>query len=533
LESDRIIRINCQIPAELEIEGLRAALEPVFGIRLSEPASAKAIFYDSFEWGIWFGDRLLYQSNGQLRLCERDHDWIGDVRQALPMAAKHVPRFEWDFPAGGLRNELKRLLGLRGLTRVARLSLREQAVELLNETEKTVFRFDLTEFFADRESGEPFYRLCHCRPLRGYEAEAAKAGEILRTLGATEIREGPLGIFFREKGAAPRRYTLRPAFDLRPDLFARETARRIIRRLLAIVRENEPGIIDDTDTEFLHDYRICVRKIRSVLSLIKGIYPEEKTEELKGTFAQFCEVTNRLRDLDVYLLAREQYTGMLPPVLRPALDEMFGDFAKERRRALRKVVAHLRSPAYRSEMEAVERFFSEPSRLPETEASQSPVGPLVAKRIYKSYKRIVKIERSLGADTPDEAVHQVRIQCKKLRYLIEFFNELLPADDTEHVEKQLRRLQNSLGLFNDYSVQQRALLDYWECKRKEAGSHKEIALSLGGLVALLNYSQQAERDRFHNSLDEFCAPQIARVVKSAYLDSQALAEDSAENTATQ
>ena len=533
LESDRIIRKNCQIPAELQIEGLRAALEPAFGVRLSEPASAKAIFYDSFEWGLWFGDRLLYHSRGRLRLCERDHDWIGDQRHDLPIAAKRVPRFEWDFPEGSLRNELKRLLGVRGLKRVARLSIREQTVELLNETEKTVFRFDLTEFFAHRELREPFFRLCHFQPLRGYEDEAAKADGILRALGATEIREGPLAIFFRENGVVPRRYTLRPVFDLRPDMSARETARRIVRRLLVIVRENEPGIIDDTDTEFLHDYRICVRKIRSVLSLINGIYPEETTEELKTAFAQFCEVTNRLRDLDVYLLARQEYAGMLPPALRPALEEMFRDFAKERRRALRKVVAHLRSPAYRAAMEAAERFFSEPSRLLETEVSQSPVGPLVATRIYKSYKRIVKIERSLGADTPDEAVHQVRIQCKKLRYLIEFFNELLPADDTEHVEKQLRRLQNILGLFNDYSVQQRALLDYWERKRKEAGNHKELALSLGGLVALLNHSQQAERDRFHNTLDEFCAPPIARAVKAAYFDSKALAADSTESSATQ
>ena len=531
LESERATWRNCQIPAELEIEGVRAALEPAFGIRLGEPSLAKATFYDTFEWGIWFGDRLLYQSNGQLRLCERDHDWIGDVRHVLPMAAKHVPRFEWEFPEGGLRRELKRLLGIRSLTRVARLSIREQAVELLNETQKTVFRFDLTNFFADRESREPFYRLCHFRPMRGYEAEATKAAEILRTIGAKEIGEGPLAMLLRERGTAPRRYTLRPKFDLAPDLSARETARRIIHRMLAIARENEAGIVDDIDTEFLHDYRICVRKIRSVLSLIKGIYPEEKTEELKAAFAQFCEVTNRLRDLDVYLLARKEYTAMLPAAFRPALEEMFQDFAKERRRALRKVVAHLGSPAYRAAIEAAEDFFAGPSHLPETEVSQSPVGPLVARRIDKSYKRIVKIERSLGADTPDEAIHQVRIQCKKLRYLVEFFSELLPADETEYIEKQLRRLQNCLGLFNDYSVQQRALMNYWELKRKDTGNYDELALSLGGLVALLNHDQQAERDRFHNTLDEFCTPQIARAVKATYVDSKDLAADSTEKTA--
>jgi CHAD domain-containing protein len=530
LESEPVTWKNCQISAELEIEGLCAALEGAFGVRLSERVGAKATFYDTFEWGIWFGERLLYQSGGQLRLGERDHDWIGDLRRAIPMAARRVPRFLSEFPEGEMRKELDRLVGIRSLVRVARLSIRQQAVELLNDIEKTIFRFDLTDFFADSDSGEPFYRLCHFRPLRGYEAEATRAIEILRTLGAREISEGPLAIFFREHGSPPRRYTLRPSFDLRPDLPARETARRIIHRMLTVARENEAGIREDIDTEFLHDYRICMRKIRSVLSLIKDLYPEEKTVQLKALFADYCDITNRLRDLDVYLLAREQYTKMLPPALRPALEEIFQDFANERRRALGKVVRYLSSPDYRASVDDVERFFAAPADIPETGVSQEPAGPLIARRIYKRYKRIVKIERSLGSDSPDEVLHMVRIHCKKLRYLIEFFSELLPKGETEQIEKPLRRLQTCLGLFNDCSVQQRALLDYWERKRKETGNHERLALAIGGLVALLHHDQQAQRDRFHDTLDDFCSPQIARAVKAVCLDSAKLVADSTEDS---
>jgi CHAD domain-containing protein len=528
LESERATWKNCQISAQLEIEGLRAALEAAFGVRLSEPIRTKATFYDTFEWGLWFGERLLLHSRGQLQLCERDHDWIGGLRQALPMGARRVPRFAREFPEGSLRDELDRLAGIRSLARVARLSIQVRAVELLNAIEKVVFRFDITDFFADGESRDAFYRLCHFRPLRGYEAEAAKAIEILRTLGAGQIDEGPLAIFFREQGSFPRRYTLRPTFDLAPDLPVRETGRRIIHRLLALARENEMGIREDIDTEFLHDYRICMRKIRSILSLIKGIYPEEKMTELKASFADYCDVTNHLRDLDVYLLSREHYTEMLPRTLQAPLEAIFRDFARERRRALRKVVRHLGSPEYRASVEAMEHFFSASPDLPETDVSQKPAGPLIARRIYKRYRQIVKIERSLGADTPDEVMHKVRIHCKKLRYLIEFFSELLPAGETEHIEKQLRRLQTCLGLFNDQSVQQRALLEYWERKRNETGNHNELALSIGGLVALLNHGQQRERNRFHDTLDDFCSPQIVRAVKAACLDSPELAAGSSQ-----
>jgi CHAD domain-containing protein len=520
--SERATWKNCQIPAELESEDLCAALEPAFGLRRGQIVRAKATFYDTFEWGIWFGRRLLYQSEGQLRLCERDHDWIGDLRGAIPVAAGRVPRFVWEFPAGDLLGELEPLVGIRALVRVARLWVHEQAVELLNREEKTVFRFDLTALFGESEAAEPFYRLCHFRPLRGYEAEGGKASEILQMLGAKEISEGPLAIFFREHGSAPRPYTLRPSFDLRPDLPVRETARRIIHRMLAIARENEAGIKEDIDTEFLHDYRISMRKIRSVLSLLKGIYPEEQTNELKALFARWCDATNKLRDLDVYLLARGQYTQMLPETLQAPLREVFHDFGTERRRALRQVVRDLSSTDYRAGIEKVERFFSSAVDLPETDVSGGAAGPLIARRIYKRYKRILKIELGLGSDTPDELLHKVRIHCKKLRYLIEFFSELLPEGETDQIEKQLRRLQTCLGVFNDCSVQQRSLLHYWDRKRQESGSHEGLALSIGGLVAVLYHDQQEERHRFHSTLDDFCSPQIARAVKAVCVNSAKL-----------
>ncbi len=530
MESERATWKNCQIPAELESEGLRAALEPTFGLRRGEVVRSKATFYDTFEWGIWFGQRLLYQSEAQLRLCERDHDWIGKLRSAMPTAARRIPRFVWEFSGGDLRRELEPLVGIRALMRVARLWVQEQALELLNQEEKTIFRFDLTAFFTESEAAEPFYRLCHFRPLRGYEAEAAKAIEILRTVGAKEISEGPLAIFFRDRGSPPRHYTLRPTFDLRPDLPVRETARRIIHTILVIARENEGGIKEDIDTEFLHDYRICMRKIRSVLSLLKGIYPEERTNELRDWFARYCDATNKLRDLDVYLLAREQYTQMLSEPLRGPLQEVFHDFERERRRAHRKVVRDLSSADYRASIERVEWFFSASADIPETDVSREPAGPLIAQRIYKRYKRILKIERGLGSDTPDEVLHKVRIHCKKLRYLIEFFSELLPEGETEQIEKQLRRLQTCLGVFNDCSVQQRSLLQYWESKRQENGSHEGLALCIGGLVAVLYHDQQEERSRFHNTLDDFCSPQVARAVKAVCVDSPKLGSGSAEES---
>ena len=77
--------------------------------------------------------------------------------------------------------------------------------------------------------------------------------------------------------------------------------------------------------------------------------------------------------------------------------------------------------------------------------------------------------RYKGVEDLCEAVHRLRIECKKLRYLMEFFAELFPKEEGSAVLRLLRRLQTRLGEFNDALVQQRSLMNYWERKRSGSG----------------------------------------------------------------
>ena len=60
-------------------------------------------------------------------------------------------------------------------------------------------------------------------------------------------------------------------------------------------------------------------------------------------------------------------------------------------------------------------------------------------------------------DSPDEALHRLRIDAKKLRYLLEFFRALYPPKEIGAVVGALKSLQDNLGDFNDLSVQQGAM----------------------------------------------------------------------------
>jgi CHAD domain-containing protein len=236
------------------------------------------------------------------------------------------------------------------------------------------------------------------------------------------------------------------------------------------------------------------------LSLVKDVYPPEETLRMKQALGELARRTNRLRDLDVYLLAKVEYLGLLPPGLRPALGKMFADFAAQRAKEVRRTAAVLQGAATRQITREIEEFFSAGARHGPAPAADLPVGPLVFLRIYKSYKKISRFADSIGVDTPDARVHELRIECKKLRYLLEFFSELIPEKSLAALLKLLKRLQNWLGEFNDASVQQQSLLEYWD----SAGAGSDVAMGLGGLVSILYERQQRTRLYIFEALQEFC-----------------------------
>jgi CHAD domain-containing protein len=397
-------------------------------------------------------------------------------------------------------------------------------MEVLDDENKTVVRFRLTSLFPDDKSRLPFFRVCHFVPLRGYESELAKTIAILSSHGVRPIDSGPLMAYFEAFGEVPEVYTTKPSFDLAPALGGREAMRRIIRTQLAIARRNEAGVIESLDTEFLHDYRVALRKIRAVLSQVREVYPPAVTRRLRESFSLLMRKTNRLRDLDVYLLDHDALLALLPESLQPGLEIMFADFRRAAAAEQKSLARHLRSASYRRSIEALERVVAEPDELPASASSEKAIVALVSDRIGQRYRKIRRTHRDLSPSTPDAEVHELRLDCKKLRYLLELFRELYDHNDLDRLIKSLKRLQDCLGDFNDYSVQQEALLAY--LREKEAGpesASSDLAMAVGGLIAVLSTKQKQKRDEVAAVLGPFCSKRIRAALDHMLVNGQAAA----------
>jgi CHAD domain-containing protein len=116
---------------------------------------------------------------------------------------------------------------------------------------------------------------------------------------------------------------------------------------------------------------------------------------------------------------------------------------------------------------------------------------LAAERIRYAFRRAQKRGKGLSTDTPAETVHRLRIDCKKLRYLLEFFRNVFEPESIKPLVRSLKRLQDHLGDYNDLEVQQRELRSTAEEMIATQTPKAGTLLAMGCLVGRLAERQSA------------------------------------------
>jgi CHAD domain-containing protein len=111
-------------------------------------------------------------------------------------------------------------------------------------------------------------------------------------------------------------------------------------------------------------------------------------------------------------------------------------------------------------VESLERLLDVAERSPASRVARLPIVQLAGRIRDKRYKKTISRAKAVDESRPAEAVHELRIGCKKLRYSLEFFGALFEPDGVAVIVKQLKRLQDTLGVFNDLSLQQSSLAGY-------------------------------------------------------------------------
>ncbi|MDX1504053.1 MAG: CHAD domain-containing protein, partial [Thermoanaerobaculia bacterium] len=433
-------------------------------------------------------------------------------RHARPQELTAEPGLARELPPGALRRRLAPLLGPRRLLPRVEVERAYEGLGLLDRRRKTVAGAEIERARVRPPSRRLFadlpWRLV-ARGVKGFDRDLARLLARLEDRGLRRDDRSLLDLAYDACDVVPGGY--RPAVEvpLAPDASAHLAMRRIHTHLLGVIRANEPGLRAGLDIEFLHDFRVAVRRTRSALGQVRGVFPERRERRFRREFAWLGRQTGALRDLDVYLLNLDGYRAALPPETAEALEPL--EALRERRpRREHARLARLRDGARsRRLLDDWERLLADekPPGLPPSAAR--PVAEVARERILAAHARVVRKGRKIESATPDEKLHRLRIDAKKLRYLLEFFRGLYPPAEIGWVIRALKDLQENLGDFNDLSVQQRELAGFGDELAAE-GAAASAVMALGRLVAVLAGRQAETRQDFHRRFARFDRPGVER-----------------------
>jgi CHAD domain-containing protein len=241
---------------------------------------------------------------------------------------------------------------------------------------------------------------------------------------------------------------------LTPNMRADVACKAICHYLLEVIKTNEAGVLSKGDSEFLHQFRVAIRKTRAGLGQFKGVLPDAVNAHYAEFFAWLGEITTPTRDLDVYLLNFDAYKNSLPPTLCEYLEPLRDFLHIKQQQSQQELNRKLHFNDYAAALAEWERYLQEKApKHPHEPYAKWAIKALANRRIWALFNRVVDEGDAITAQSAAEVFHELRKSCKKLRYLMEFFQTLYPQRHIKALLKNLKGLQDVLGGIQDYQVQ--------------------------------------------------------------------------------
>ncbi|MGY6242428.1 CHAD domain-containing protein [Burkholderia ambifaria] len=218
---------------------------------------------------------------------------------------------------------------------------------------------------------------------------------------------------------------------------------------------NEGGVLDRDDPEFVHQMRVALRRLRTLMRFFPRFADDQWQETFGVDLRWLASLLGTVRDWDVFS------TESLPALI--AADGGSADWngtldaARAQATAARiELRQALHSARYARLTLGWLEWLSTLALPPAASDDDAPsLRRHATKRVRRLFGHLYASPSLTSLDTA--ARHQVRIDAKRLRYALEFFASLASRRTRNETVKTLARVQSVLGEANDTMVAQHHL----------------------------------------------------------------------------
>jgi triphosphatase len=265
-------------------------------------------------------------------------------------------------------------------------------------------------------------------PIRLAKASTAERGYDL-IFGRSDASPKPQSA---QPVVVPKGATCRDALAL----FVESASRQIL--------ANRRAVLETDDPEGVHQLRIGLRRLRSVLYAFRPLIDVHPTREMDLHAKAVARAVSALRDADMFI----------DDIYAPAAGSMKGHAGLRPLKQALQTHRALKRDAARSELQgkhwsALQLYLALwPQTIVECRTLDRPVAKFGRDALGACWRKALRKGKHL-AGLEGEQRHKMRKTLKTLRYTAEFFGSLYDPSDVQPFVKQLKRLQDLFGYIND------------------------------------------------------------------------------------
>lgn len=224
------------------------------------------------------------------------------------------------------------------------------------------------------------------------------------------------------------------------------TFHHILSRELKSINKWRKIAITGEEPEGVHQIRISLRKIRTALLVFKPVINTKYSQVLAKKLKKYATVLDDARDLDVYI--QTHFSGESDSPIKSAA-------ISKRNKAYQRVKKLLKSKSFNKRVRNCKKWVKTGQWQKKVIRHKKLNNSLKALSSYTldALMKVIILKGENPEQLDDLALHELRIDCKKLRYTTEFFISLYDKNTISIFIEKLKQLQDSLGDIHDTVIQ--------------------------------------------------------------------------------
>lgn len=248
---------------------------------------------------------------------------------------------------------------------------------------------------------------------------------------------------------------------------------------------SELELSPDSDPEVLHRFRVAIRRIRSLLNLIRSESGIEIDNKLIKILKRVADFSNQIRDLDVMLSYLRNYEKFVE------ISDIYAIFEQAQIEKINQFIILLKTDKTITKISKKLTPLLDELKSNKSDFSQNTV-------ISSLLDNFTAVEQEYGAvldgsDRDMAHLHNFRKESKKLRYQ----GEILDNEDVDKLVQHCKKIQTILGNLHDRNV--------WISQMEASDSKK-------GKQELIKHLE-TERDGYLKEFEEYISTQFNSSVR--------------------